>query len=222
MKIAICTPVHGDTRAEFTKSLARMIYTSMKSWHSLGRSDSLEIEMMMASSSDVAGNREVLVRDAEAWGADWILWADADQTFPPWSLLRLLSHQQSVVVVSSPKRHWDAIPSAVLVDEKGEHVPVWTTPEKVEKDIVETVSYAGFSLALVAMDAIRPLERPIFAPRQEDMHFFVRLRAAGHHIWLDHKLSWEVGPQFIDTLTHALALDRKRERRQPGGSRRRR
>ena len=61
MKIAICTPVHGDTRADFTMSLARMIYTTMKSWASLGRADAPEIEMMMASSSYIAGNRERLV-----------------------------------------------------------------------------------------------------------------------------------------------------------------
>lgn len=215
MKIAICIPAYGDTRAQFTVSLARMIYQTMRGWSKAKLAGEPDIQIILASSSSLAANRAWLAEEALAWGADWLLWLDADQTFPPHALLRLLAVQRPVVAASSPRRHFDALPSATIVKD-GEHVPVWTTPEKVARNDIEAVSYVGFSVFLVAAEAVRALERPLFATDKEDMYFCGKLRAAGHHVFVDHALSWDVGHLLLDELTHATALERK-ARREAGG-----
>src|SRR6185295_3395538 len=103
MKIAICIPVHGDTRALFTYKLARMLLATERQWHGLGRDDRPDIELFMAESSGIARNREHLVGEAQAWGAEWILWLDSDQTFPADTLLRLVSLGQPLVGANYPR-----------------------------------------------------------------------------------------------------------------------
>jgi hypothetical protein len=207
MKIAICLPVHGDTRALFTYKLARMLVATHTKWASLGRDDQPEVELFMADSSGIAKNREWLATQAQNWKADAILWLDVDQTFPADTLLRLIGRNEPVVGANYPRREDAARPCARRLDPSGQHVEVYTTPEKIAQQLLEPISFMGLGVCLVSMDALARIERPYFSGENEDFYFFSKLRAAGIEPMLDHALSAEVGHIRNQVLTndHSLA-----------------
>ena len=81
MKVAICIPRHGDTRGDFTISLARMIAFSLSRPGPGGVP--LEIEIFSVSSSDLPASRTRLLQQAIEWQARYLLWLDSDHVFPP-------------------------------------------------------------------------------------------------------------------------------------------
>ena len=87
MKVAICIPRHGDTRGDFTISLARMIAFSLSRPGPGGAP--LEIEIFSVGSSDLPASRTRLLQQAIAWQARYLLWLDSDHVFPPDTLFRL-------------------------------------------------------------------------------------------------------------------------------------
>lgn len=216
MKVALCTPLHTDPRAQFMKSVVDLVQCSYEQWPH--RDDPIQIRFLSVQSSNLPGNREKLFELADEAGADWILWADSDQTFPPHSLTRLLSVGQPFVACSSPKRSADAEPSAVKRNAEGRLEPVWTTPEKVARNNIEEVDVVGFSLFLMSMEKLRTLERPLFTTAgtfgmsNEDAHLCKRIKEAGYKVYVDHGLSWYVGHIHQEMLTHATSLERKARR----------
>ena len=203
MRIAICLPVHGDTRALFTYKLARMIAVSHRQWP---HPSPPQIEVLMAESSSVARNREWLSLEAEKIQAEWLLWLDCDQTFPADTLLRLLAHKLPVVGANYPQRG-NSRPSARR-QVGGRMTPVWSTRDKVARGELEAVAFMGLGVCLVSAASLARLERPYFAGENEDYYFFSKLRAAGIDPIVDHGLSGEVGHVTVQELTnaHSLAL----------------
>ena len=111
MRIAICIPAHGDTRAAFTLSLSRMLLRTVKDWSRAFPGQPLSLEIFMGSGGIVALVRERLVETAEKWGADWVLWLDSDQSFPADSLNRLAAALEPVIGANIPRRSPDATPT---------------------------------------------------------------------------------------------------------------
>lgn len=205
MKIAICTPVHGDTRAGYTFSLAAMIIETMKK-----RSD-LDLRIFSASCSNVAVGRQNLVDMAIDAEADWILWIDSDHDFPPGALLRLLSLNEPFVGCNQSRRETEARPCAgfTLTDF------AWTTPEKVQRGEIETVEWIGLAFALVSMRALREASPPLFTGIEEegeDVTFCVRMKAAGFPPKVDHRLSASVGHIGLKRYTTADSLKQRQIR----------
>jgi hypothetical protein len=214
MRIAICIPVHGDTRAAFTLCLGQMLLHTVGGWPSLKPGEPLQLELFMGTSSVVALNRSNLVDRARPWKPDWILWLDADQTFPSTTLLRLIGHGEPVVGANYPRREDHARPTASQIDEEGDFKVVWSTREKVEAGLLEPVSTLGLGVCLVSMEAIDRIEGPLFADVREDAYFFGKLRAAGYTPKVDHGLSAEVGHIRTQVLgnNHSLATLARIER----------
>jgi hypothetical protein len=210
MKIVICLPVHGDTRALFTYKLARMIAVTHREWP---YPQPPHVEVLMAESSSVAKNREWLSKEAEKAGAEWLLWLDSDQTFPGDTLLRLLAHGLPVVGANYPLRG-NARPAARR-EVGGRMVSVWSTPDRIANGEVERVAFMGLGVCLVSAEALARLDRPYFAGENEDHYFFSKLRAAGIEPMLDHRLSGEIGHLNIQELTndHSLAMLASQQRK---------
>lgn len=199
MKVALCIPCHGDTKADFTFSLARMIATT------LTQGQGVEIETLIARSSILVQSRTRLWEWSREWGADYILWLDSDHTFPPQVLLRLLSHKLPVVGANYRRRHAQVFPSAVRRDAAGAWEMVQTTPAKARVDMLEEVDRLGFGLLLMevaaVVQALGDQPYPLFETRSlpdggfigEDSLFCDRLRAGGLKIHVDHGLSIKVG-----------------------------
>lgn len=216
MKIAICTPVHSDTKALFTLCLARLVAHTVKA--------GVDVEMFMSSGAVLPKVRGNLVQGAIDSGAEYMLWIDADHTFQPHALLKLLAHELEVVGLNSPRRGKPPGPTAtVLVD--GKLQLLRTTVDLAKQGVLQEVHQIGLGFCLVRVDVFKKLDSkakeegrasmwplfsflPVADGRQfigEDQFFCDRLREAGVPIYLDHALSWELGHIDSHILTNADA-----------------
>ena len=206
VKIAICTPVHGDVRAGYSRSLAQMLIHT-------GRTDpAIALTYLLESCSNVALARQRLVDQALEQDADWVLWIDSDHDFPPDALLQLLARREPFIGCNQSRREAMARPCAGYGYEEDEFV--WTTPDKVRAGLVETVEWMGLAFVLVSMDAIRKAEAPLFmdADDGEDVVFCRRLKAAGFPPRVDHRLSAQVGHIGLKRYTTADSIQQKQIR----------
>jgi hypothetical protein len=175
----------------------------------------IDIAVQRVSSSILAQARTRLWRWAESNQADYILFADADQTFPADALLRLLAHRLDAVGANYRAR----VAEVVVSSGWGLDGQPLKLPRR--GDGVEEVLHLGLGLCLLDVPAIRSklaaqAERegrgtyyPLFAALPdpggarhpngddkfigEDVYFFDKLRAAGIELHVDHDLSLEVG-----------------------------
>ena len=222
MKIAICIPRYGDTKGEFTVSLARMVAFSL----SVPSSRPLQIEILSTASSDLPGNRTELLRAALQWQARYLLWLDSDHVFPKDTLFRLLAHRLPVVGCNQPRRAAPTGPVAVKLNAKGEMEHVWTTEALAKAGTVEEVWHVGLALCLMDMNLLHqvkahvekgvgwdhwaPFDRKLLpgttARMGEDVSFFRELTEAGVKVYIDHGLSWDVGHIAERVITNAQAV----------------
>lgn len=230
MKIAICIPRHGDTKGDFTISLARMlVHTMAVGIESPTGPRMPEIEIFSTSSSDLPQNRTNLLQRAMLWQARYLLWLDSDHVFPRDSLLRLLAHRLPVVGCNQPRRSDPTGPVAVRLNAAGDKEHVWTTAELAKAGTVEEVYHVGLAFCLMDMlilhqvrehvekgvgwDQWNPFDRrrlPGTTARMgEDASFFAELREAGVKIHVDHGLSWLIGHIDERVLTNADAEAQK-------------
>jgi hypothetical protein len=176
------------------------------------------VEVMLESSSILPQARTTLTTRAARWNADYLLWIDADHSFPEDGLLRLLIQNKDIIGVNYPRRLRPTWPTAH--DEDGK--PVWTTPELAQAGLVEEVGTLGFGFCLVSMNVIDDLAgsgRPLYAMGVsedftryvgEDAYFCATARRAGYKIHLDHGLSWQIGHVSRTELFNQDAVDDRR------------
>lgn len=229
VKVAICVPMYGLAPGKFIQSLANMLTHFMsaniidKDGNPIGR----EVDTFIVSSSMLTQSRHMLVAEALKWGANYMLWLDADHVFPPDTLARLWAQNLPVVGCNYARRCIPTAPTAASSEEAGGLI--YTTAEKAAAGEVEKVSHLGFGVCLMDMRIFDVLEYhaeqkgeksflPLFAfettrdglsVRGEDVFFFNKLRDAGIDIWCDHGLSWEVGHIHETIMTNEHAVKQK-------------
>lgn len=234
IKLAICIPCYGDTKAKFTLCLASALVFAKdcKIVGPDGEPVEIEIETFMVSCSMLTESRHRLVAEALAWGATHMLWLDADHVFPNDVIPRLLAHNLDVVGANYPRRIIPTAPTAAkhIDDEHDNRNLVYTTAEKAHAGEVEEVDHLGFGVCLMNMAVFDAMQvkadetdgnfLPLFqfVPREdkigmigEDVFFFQKVRDAGCKVYCDHALSWEVGHIHEQILTNAHAV-RQREK----------
>ena len=195
MKTAVCTPVHGSPRADYTRCLARMLL------HTASERPDLEVQYWLAEGHLIA-NRNDLAAGALAWGADHVLWIDADMRFPPETLLDLLACDVPLVAANCPTRSQPPGPTAHIGGKALYTRPGCTT--------VEQVDGVGLGLVLMRSDVLRQLGVPAFAmlPNArypgEDKDMCQRLAAAGVPMFVHHGLSQKVGHIVEHVYTHDI------------------
>lgn len=207
MKIVCCTPHNGETKALFTRSLARMlIYTGKVGVPGPAGKIHPELDYIIVGSSNIAGNRVNLAEMVLESGADFLLWLDSDQTFPHYTLERLVAVNQPVVGCNYARRSHPTGPTANKMT-NGKAEPIWTTQKAAKEGLVERVHSIGLGVCLMRVSVLGQIERPWFewGPAGEDGYFFDKLAAAGVPVFLDHALSWEVGHLGQVELTNAHA-----------------
>jgi hypothetical protein len=230
VKIALCIPCHGDTKAKFTQCLAAMIAHTLGARIEMGGEPvKIEFETFIVSCSLLPESRNRLVAEAIHWEADYMLWMDADHVFPCDALLRLLSRNKLVVGCNYARRFNPTSPTASKYGTDNEADLVWTTEEKARGDVVEEVAHLGLGLCLVDMRTYAILEAkateegkehfwPLFRmdPTEdgirfigEDVHYFKMIREAGIPVFCDHALSWELGHEFGTLLMNAHTVVQK-------------
>jgi len=125
MKVAICIPRYGDTKGDFTISLAKMIAHSLSSAAADGQK--LEIEIFSISSSDLPMSRAELLNERDRVAGALSALARQRPCLSVRALLRLLRHKLPVVGCNQPRRSEPTGPVAVKLNDKGEMEHVWTT-----------------------------------------------------------------------------------------------
>jgi hypothetical protein len=158
-----------------------------------------EVELFFNASSLLAESRCLLADKGLRWGADYILWMDADHTFPPDALNRLLAWNAAVVGANYPRRNTGE-PTAVALN---------GTPLPFEMTGPVEVRSLGLGLCLVDAKVFRSLPKPFFriehaaedVPISEDYYFCHKARAAGVRIFVDADLSREVGHIGLHVFT---------------------
>lgn len=201
MKVAICTPVHSDPKWHYTVSLANL----------LTQTRGVDLGYFATQGTSVARRRNELARSALDAGADWLFWLDADHSFPPDALARLLAHKQEFVGCNYARRDDPAGPTAGRIGSNARVDYIWTTQEDADAGKLEPVHVLGFGCCLVSRSVFERVEEPWFRGEGEDYDFCARAIIAGFSIYLDHGLSWEIGHvrESLVTNAHAVA-DRAR------------
>jgi hypothetical protein len=232
IRLAVCIPAYGDTKAKFTLSLANALikFLDCKMQDHEGNPIKREVEIFMVSCSMLTESRHRLIAEALGWGATHLLWLDADHVFPADTIPRLLSHNLDVVGANYARRVTPTAPTAVRIDPSEDDADVknlvYTTKEKAYDGEVEEVAHLGFGVCLMNMQVLDLLQlkadeedgnfMPLFMFQTipgklgmigEDVFFFDKVRKAGGRIFVDHALSWEVGhiAEQIMTNAHACA-----------------
>jgi hypothetical protein len=187
MKVAICTPVYGDPKAQYTGSLAALLLKTPELCPDVEISYSLVQGHLVAARNDLAGA-------ALASDADYTLWIDADMSVPPSGLRRLLS--LGLPVVGANYLSKDARPRPTAMRNGSE---VMTTIELHDAKAVEPVDYLGLGFCLISCAALKRIGGPIFRPHPDSVTFlgedrllFERLRQAGETVHVDHVVSWYI------------------------------
>ena len=203
MRIVVCLPIHRQAEALFVSSAMNMASRFLMTDMELGgRPLRPELWTCVVTSADLAGSRNRLAATALEWGADFILWADADHVFPDDALIRLFSLNLPVVGCNYPTRVAPLLPTALGLDGQ----PVVTTEALAREGKVEPVSALGLGLCLMRADLFAKLPKPWFAfadGLSEDRRFFRMLGEAGVPVHVDHRLSWAIGHVGAQTYTNA-------------------
>lgn len=222
MKIAICTPVHGDVTAHYAQCLSNMLLWTSKANIVFNDVQVVpDLKLFMKTSSLLPKIRNGLVEDALEWGADYLLWIDSDHWFPDGSLLRLLSLNLPIVGANYPTRQLPAWPTAIGLNGRR----VWTTEDLAAQNAVTQVASLGLGFCLMDTNVIRATKafggngRPLFMIELtpdgsmvgEDLVFFDRINEAGFPVYLDHALSWEIGHLHRHVLYNSDALPEREE-----------
>jgi hypothetical protein len=205
MKVAILTPVHGDPKTAYVRSLAEMlVYTAEQ------RKD-LTLRPRLGQ-GHLINNRNALAADALGWNADFVLWIDADTSFPAHSLVSLLAHDLPIVGCNCPTKTHPPRTTAFRAISDGKFEAVFTTEEIAKRTPIEEVTHLGLGLCLIAAPILAELEQPTFQAKPghrmnlgEDESLFERIRAKGGRIFVDHRLSLEVAHIGDYAFTNQIA-----------------
>ena len=171
--------------------------------------------MVRHGCSSLSVARTDLVRAALGWGADLILWSDADHYFPPDALLRLKAHDVDLVGTNYARRFDPTGPTAHALG--AGHV--WTDEAKAAANRLEEVRTLGFGFLLMKASVLQVIGKPWFSSivngddvaTTEDGFFCEKARQAGFNVYLDHALSWQIG-HIHETVLWNLDTVADRER----------
>lgn len=158
--------------------------------------------------------RHKIVKAALEEKADYLLFVDTDQTFPPDMVERLLARDKAVIAANVATKQFPSTPTA---RRKGGHehygLPIYTHDRSPPLERCWRVGTGVMLIRLSIFDHPGLREPPWFQieyipeldnDRGEDWFFCEKLEAAGIPIWIDHELSLEVGHRGTITFDHTM------------------
>jgi len=181
-RVCVAFPSGDLVNVRFLKSLLDLFTYS---------SQSIDIFWSNFCSSRITDNRNNLVKLAQNGGAEYILFIDADMTFPPDALERLLSYDLDIACATASKRNEECR------DMIG--IPVSHDDAVTSKTLIEMASI-GMPFMLIKMSVFDKIKKPYFAEPEngedlipEDSYFCAKVRQAGIKIFCDLPLSLHIG-----------------------------
>lgn len=196
-RILIGVPSSDDVKADFAMSLAALM--GQTTLNSIRRP--IKIALANHKGSVVMEARRTLADAAVNADVDYLLFLDADMTFPPDTLSRLLAHKKPFVGASYVKRDG----SGVLLGKPllGEVRPTFSG------SLLLPMAHIPLGCCLIQTSLLKVLPRPWFryitteaGTTSEDTYFCALVREANETVWCDHKLTGELG--HIGTHIHRV------------------
>lgn len=166
------------------------------------------MQPMQVRGSILSRGRANLVKEALKQQCTHLLFIDTDQTFPRDTAHRLLQHRKDVVGCNIATKQVPATPTARQKGENSFGLPVYTD---LDSPALERVWRLGTGIMLVDMRVFRKVGPGCFEIRWveeiqdyrgEDWSMCQAFEAAGYEIWVDHKLSNEIGHLGEYEYTH--------------------
>jgi hypothetical protein len=201
IKILIAVPSRGEWQQGMSLSLAFMMHTlSQNQLVRLGDKNCILLWNVMAiNTSILPQSRQNAVDAAVRNDVDFLLFIDDDMTFPETLLHEWINEDRPVIAANCPTRGVPCNPTA-------RHKSSTPAGRMIYSDLAnmrtERVWRVGTGIMLLRKDALRSLPRPAFTPRWdeerdayvgEDWVMCEHLEAAGIDIWIDHKISEQIG-----------------------------
>jgi hypothetical protein len=99
-KLAVLVPCRDMLHAGFSKCLVELV--------KLNTMNGLDTHVVYDASTVLLTQRARLAAEAQAIGAEYMLWLDSDMIFPATTALRLLAHNEPVVACNYIRRQLPA------------------------------------------------------------------------------------------------------------------
>lgn len=191
--IAMCT---GDTiMAETAMCLTNMIASTIRGL------PNLRVGIHNKRMSLIQVSRHEVVKELLEINPKFVLWIDHDMTFPPLTLVRLLTLDKDIAGIVASRRSWPPSPIGRTLENKE-----ITKEQVLEGGVVEMMG-VGTGIMLVNMKVFKTMlhkrpDHPFFdvtwsqetrAFRSEDYNFCNLARGFGYKIYADLDLSKEIG-----------------------------
>lgn len=216
LHVVIAVPSGEMWHRKFGLSLAMMVIDFMS--HIPGCSEQ-QLRVFCKKGTILPNSRQELVEQAIDIGASHILFVDADQSFPPDTLRRLLAHKVPVVGCNIPIKVFPSTPTARAKTDSPRGELVFSEG----KEGLERVWRLGTGVMLIDLRVFKHLPKPWFALtwkddsgnfEGEDWYLCKILEEAGYFVYVDHTLSMEVGHWGEMNYTHDLILTPKFKERE--------
>jgi len=207
MEIAISIPCLDYMSSDCAVSVMALgIYTGQPEVREALGGD-VKLSLNIHKGSILPHARRTLVEQAIAHSATHMFFLDSDVVVPPDALVRLLSYDVPVVLASYPRRY----------DEDTRIIGrVLQGPDAPRHPLLTPMASAPLGCALIDLSVFEGLPKPWFSyyfagrvgdlelpvDRAEDEHFCRILREAGHTVWLDPRLTRDVGHVGTQTLRY--------------------
>lgn len=210
-KIAICVPSGDMVHAGFAMALAAMTYRCSAFVQDGHQFTAIPIALVNTKGSLIVNNRNKAVEEARALGVDYILFLDSDVIVHPFTLRRLLDHDQEIVGATyiqreEPHRLLGKSVDGVPLDEAIYGLPLETT------ELMEVGALPAGCL-LVKMSVFNAMDKPYFQTpahctngehwiEGEDYFFCRTARNIGRKVYLDWATSFALGHvgQRVNTI----------------------
>lgn len=207
LKVAIGVPSTGMWHQEFSQSMVNMLQAMQT--HRVGQYKTQEVHTICTKGSILPRSRLTILKQAKKMRADYLLFVDSDQSFPRYALHRLIGHDKEVVGANIATKTMPTLPTARRRSETEDYGELVYTEEGAVG--LEKVWRIGCGLLLLSRKVIEALPHDCFEMRYrpevdnyqgEDWSMCEALEKLGFEIWIDHKVSNEVGHHGTFNFTH--------------------
>lgn len=197
-KVAICIPSSDMVHADFSMSLAAMVYRCGPFKQGETSYPAVPIAIVNTKGSLVANNRNKLVEQAKELCVDYMFFVDSDLVIHPLTLRQLLDHDKDIVGGTYIQREQPHRLLGKLTDGRTLHEAMVGAPVNTG-ELMEVGALPGGCM-LVKMSVFEKLEQPYFQTPahvtdgvpwiEGEDYFFCRMaREAGFSVWLDWQVS---------------------------------
>lgn len=182
VKVVVGVPSNGHWCDETACAVATMVtYSAMRS---------VQVAIVNRTGPSICSNRHAIVQEALKLDASHVLFVDADMTFSPTLLLRLLEHNRMIVACDAMRRNGSGVPV------------VRTLRDEDRRDGLTLVRSMGTGIMLVHTYVFKSLDLPHWLEewdeetqsyRGEDTYFCMKAVANGYGLFCDFNTSKSVG-----------------------------